>query len=667
MRNDLNSLRTPDLPPLLTQSVVERLLRWTQEAQRGLGCDNACVHLLSADRRRLICQAISDGFRATHLAYGLDVTASPGAFQAIRDQLPVAVDDALGDQRVARVARERYGLRACLYAPLVVDGRGVGVAIFSFQRPHAWSADEVAAARVLADECTGMLPDTSETAWPLQASAAEPRLRAMLDTAPGLLLAVDRGLVVFDSNSALVELADRDHQVWLFDLLQRSSRAEDLCLAMVDIFEGQRPSFAGLTELDRHFWRVDLRPIPSGDSGLVRAVAVSCSDIESSLQARQMLEEVRQNEALGRISASVAHEYNNLMQILSVSLESLGDGADEPARERARAAAANALDRGSKLARQLLTFAQAQPTEPSRLDLRQRIATWWPLLESTVGHERPLELALEPCEPVVADPEQLRLALINLLLNARDASHPGQAIQVRLGSRRHEDGESGGQDTVLAVRDTGIGMTGHLLRRATEPFVTTKPKGLGVGLGLAVAKSITEAAGGSLHIESTIGKGTTVELRLPAAKSDARPASPATEPEAVLKGRVLVVEDEDLTLEWLRRVLHRGGYETRLAATGKDMRRLLQEEPEWPQLVVLDMILPDAEGGQLYRELQTVRPGLPVVVSTGYADGSELVSIRQDGHPILTKPYSAKDLLATISGLPAVVQATDRTGSILSS
>ncbi len=657
----------PDPQPLLTNSAVERLLHWTQEAQRSLGCDNVCIHLLSADRRRLICQAISHGFRATHLAYGLDVTAAPGAFHAIRDQKTVAVDNALDDERVARVARERYGLSACLYTPLVVDGRGVGVTIFSFQQPHTWSADEQAAAKALTDECVSLLPDTSEAAWPSQASAAEPRLRTMLDAAPGLLLAVDRSLMVFDSNSTLVELADRDHQAWLFDLLQRSSRAKDLCLAMVDIFEGLRPSFAGLTELDHQFWRIDLRPIPPSDGGPVRAIAVSCGNLESSLQARQILEDVRQTEALGRISASVAHEYNNLMQILSASLESLTGDSDESTCERARAAAADALDRGSKLARQLLTFAQAQPTEPRRFDLRQRIVAWWPLLESTVGRDRPLELALEPCAPVVADPEQLRLALINLLLNARDASHPGQGIQVRLGTRRDDDHRGGGRDTVLAVRDTGVGMTGDVLHRATEPFVTTKPRGLGVGLGLAVAKSIATAAGGSLHIESAIGQGTTVELRLPATEVDVPQPRQVTEPETASKGRVLVVEDEDLTLEWLHRILQRSGFETRLAATGEEMRRLLQAEPGWPQLVVLDMILPDAEGGQLYRELQKARPGLPVVVSTGYADGREIVSIRQDGHPILTKPYSAQDLLTTISELPGLAQTRAGTGSVPSS
>jgi signal transduction histidine kinase len=224
-------------------------------------------------------------------------------------------------------------------------------------------------------------------------------------------------------------------------------------------------------------------------------------------------------EAIGQLTAGLAHDFNNLLQIVNGSLEMMKHKRhDERAFERHHAAATAGAERGAKLTHQLLAFARRTRLEPKGVDLTQLVTSFGELLETSVGQKAELYLSLQRRLPEVrVDPVHLEMALLNIVVNARDASPNGGAITVRT-KAAHLNGEAAahhlepGDYVMLSVSDEGTGMPPHVLARATEPFFTTKPQGQGTGLGLAMAQGFVQQSGGRLEIDSEPGRGTTVRM-----------------------------------------------------------------------------------------------------------------------------------------------------------
>ena len=374
---------------------------------------------------------------------------------------------------------------------------------------------------------------------------------------------------------------------------------------------------------------------------------------ESWLQAQKM-------EAIGQLSAGMAHDFNNLLQVINGNLEValLGTGPQHKAAEPIRRAQRATMQAG-KLTQQLLTFARKQRLEPKRLSLNSLVVEFSDMLVRTLGEKIDLRLDLKPGLPACTiDPTYLEMALLNVVLNARDAMPGGGAVTVGtavLGEeRRRLLGLSPDSYVCICVLDEGEGMTPEVRRRATEPFFTTK--GPGTGLGLAMVHGFVQQSHGKLDIESEPGRGTMVRMVFrvaeQAASDDAslaeRRGGTQDEPQQ-RRCRILVVEDNDDVRELAESMLEMAGYEVLSAPSGERALGLL-ESGEQADLLFTDVIMPGGMNGlELIERVHARRPGLPVLVTTGYMD-----ELPGRGKPsgtldVLSKPYQHQDLLDRVS------------------
>ncbi|WP_434625322.1 PAS domain S-box protein [Azospirillum sp. B2RO_4] len=400
------------------------------------------------------------------------------------------------------------------------------------------------------------------------------------------------------------------------------------------------------------FWAsVVIDPIRD-ETGTLRGFAKVTRDITERRKAQQALDEAREAlaqaqkmEAVGQLTGGVAHDFNNLLQAISSSLElieqRLSAGRTDIAPFAATARAA--VDRAASLTRRLLAFARRQPLKPERADLNLLVVGLWDLLGRSVGEEIRLERRLaEPLWPVHADVNQIESALLNLVINARDAMPEGGCVTVETANASlrpadlvNDPGVEPGDYAVLTVRDSGTGMPPDVLARVFEPFFTTKPIGQGTGLGLSQLYGFARQSGGFVRIDSAVGRGTAVHLHLPRDRDAAAQSAPAPSPSAAPaaipappigragRGTVLVVEDEELVRMLLVEVLEGDGYTVLEAADGPAaLARLAAAGPEAKppvDLLVTDVGLPGLNGRQLAEAAQAHYPDLKVLFLTGYA------------------------------------------------
>jgi PAS domain S-box-containing protein len=376
---------------------------------------------------------------------------------------------------------------------------------------------------------------------------------------------------------------------------------------------------------------------------------------EAYLQAQKM-------EAIGQLTAGMAHDFNNLLQVINGNLEvatlSLGnEAAARGALERAQ----RATMRAGRLTQQLLTFARKQRLEPKRINVNGLVVEFSEMLVRTLGEKIDLRLDLRPGLPAcLLDPTHLEMALLNVLINARDAMPDGGEVTVGTAVVLDEDRLKAhhlppGTYVTLCAIDKGAGMPPDVLRRATEPFFTTK--GPGTGLGLAMVHGFVQQSHGRLEIESKPGEGTTVRMIFPIADRRAEPNPGAVEQHeappseladmAGARPCVLVVEDNDDVRDLAESVLAMAGYAVQSAASGEQALELVDQGTA-VDLLFTDVIMPGGMNGlELVEKLRRLRPKLPVLVTTGYMD--ELPAReRGRGLDILAKPYRHEDLLERV-------------------
>jgi CheY-like chemotaxis protein len=383
---------------------------------------------------------------------------------------------------------------------------------------------------------------------------------------------------------------------------------------------------------------------------------------------------VRDIEALGRVASVIGHELTNVLQVLSNSIDRLADPAASGSAIVRMARAS--LERGVRLARQLQAFARVSPPRVQRLDPHQALANWMPLLEDALGPDRILELRLRAAGAILVDPGQLQSAIAHLLTNARDATPPGSIVVAELSRVERAAGPA----CRIAVTDRGEGMTPEVAHQAVEPFFTTRAPGHGLGLGLTIARMVAESHGGYLEVDSRVGTGTTVSISLPIADSEAlsqrpgsraprpgpaaaaaaapppaavgsatsTPAPPAPTP-APKPARVLVVDDEEAIAEYFRIILSAEQYDVTVAPSLQRAIETFTRDHLKFDTVLLDMMLGDGTGLDLYRRVREMRPDLPVVVCTGFAENDSLELIREDGHEVLLKPCTRHEVLRAVN------------------
>jgi PAS domain S-box-containing protein len=374
-------------------------------------------------------------------------------------------------------------------------------------------------------------------------------------------------------------------------------------------------------------------------------------------QAEEALRQSQKIEAVGQLTGGVAHDFNNLLTIVLGNLELIERTACDGPLARYVRSATQAAERGAKLAEQLLAFSRKQRLSPKPTDLNRLVADMQNLLRHTLGAAIVIEtrLGAEPWSAMV-DANQIELVILNLAINARDAmTASGGVVTIstaNVGLRPSEDSTlAAGQYVMVTVADTGAGMPAHVLARVFEPFFTTKEVGKGSGLGLSMVYGVATQLGGSVRIDSQPGEGTAVRLYLPRAQEAAEPAVSAVARNAAGSveagsATILLVDDDDdvraVTADSLRGL----GHDVIEGVDGPDALAQLAEHDD-VALLMVDWGMPGMDGIEVARRARLLRPGLAVLLSTGYAELGRLAD-RPAGLLVLRKPYRAQELASQV-------------------
>lgn len=413
---------------------------------------------------------------------------------------------------------------------------------------------------------------------------------------------------------------------------------------------------------------LDIVPIADDGGRYTHFVSVE-RDITERKQMTQQLQTAQRMEAVGRLTGGIAHDFNNLLTVVLGNADMLAEQLlHDPELEPFATMIVQAAGRGASLVRSLLAFARRQSLSPQPVAIDALVRELVPILEASLTRQHRLELQVQPglCCAMV-DPGQLESALLNLVINARDAMQRGGRLLIALENATLDEGFSQanpdvapGEYVMVAVADTGSGIARAHLDRIFDPFFSTKDAGKGSGLGLSSVFGFIKQSGGHITVESVPGEGATFRLYLPRAlqPADARPA-PRREEVSQAQGReVLVVEDDEGIRSLALRYLQQAGYRTREAANGEAALLMLERGP-MPDLLFTDVVMPGSLSGpvlvQILRERQ---PQLPVLFASGFTEEMSIVDDELDRHRLfLVKPYRRDQLLAAIKALLA--QAAD--------
>jgi hypothetical protein len=396
-----------------------------------------------------------------------------------------------------------------------------------------------------------------------------------------------------------------------------------------------------------------------GEDGQVIGFAKITRDITERQEAQRALELAREAlfqsqklEAIGQLTGGIAHDFNNLLMAVLGSLELAQKRLpDDPQINRLIGNAIQGARRGATLTQRMLAFARRQELKREAVDVVELVRGMEDLLAQSLGPQFDLSLEMAPRLPAVeTDPAQLESALVNVVINARDAMPRGGTITLTAGRETVGEGVpdlAPGEYVRLAIADQGEGMDEATLARATEPFFTTKGVGKGTGLGLAMIHGLAAQSGGALRLKSTVGVGTEVELWLPVAlrrpaAAQANVGSPDKAPTRPLT--ILAVDDDELVLLNTAAMLEDLGHTVIQASSGETALRALADGPA-VDLVITDHAMPTMTGAVLAQRIAAERPWLPIVLATGYA---ELPSGEGEGLMRLAKPFGQQDLAAVI-------------------
>ncbi|WP_231639368.1 CHASE3 domain-containing protein [Sphingomonas profundi] len=377
--------------------------------------------------------------------------------------------------------------------------------------------------------------------------------------------------------------------------------------------------------------------------------------------AEGQLRQLQKMESIGQLTGGIAHDFNNMLAIVIGSLDMAKRRSDD--HERVAKCIDNAregAERAAALTARLLAFSRQQPLAPVPIDANKLVSGMSDLLRRTLGEQISVETVLSGgLWRTYADPSQLENAVLNLAVNARDAivstGQEGGRLTIETNNAHLDDDYARdrnevepGQYVLICVSDTGGGMTPDIIERAFDPFFTTKEVGKGTGLGLSQVFGFVKQSGGHIAIYSEPGEGTTVKLYLPRFTGPVIGPRAATPVEAMPEGRadeiILVVEDEQRVRHFSVDALRELGYTAMSAANGQEALRLLAENPSI-LLLFTDVVMPEMNGRRLAEEARAIRPGLPVLYTTGYTRNAVVHNGMLDtGVAFLPKPFTIEQL-----------------------
>jgi PAS domain S-box-containing protein len=368
---------------------------------------------------------------------------------------------------------------------------------------------------------------------------------------------------------------------------------------------------------------------------------------EKSLQAQFV--QAQKMEAVGRLAGGIAHDFNNMLTVIlgECELAQLSLDAADPVGV-ALGRVLDAGQRAARLTRQLLTFSRKQLTAPAIVSARAHVAEFLPMLKRLIGEDITLTLSVDDhgeLDHVLIDRSQFEQVILNLAVNARDAMPHGGALQIRTGV------DPANAQVVIAVTDTGTGIPPELLARLFEPFFTTKAAGKGTGLGLATCFGIVTQCGGTITVESEVGRGTTFRIALP---RSAAPAAAALQPSLALhRGAetIVLVEDEREVRELVARLLRAAGYAVIPMESAASALAWFERGDRSAELLMTDVVMPGMTGTELAAAVHRIKPDLPVLFASGYSDESLSADAIADPDRFIAKPFTPVMIAAKVHAI----------------
>ena len=486
-------------------------------------------------------------------------------------------------------------------------------------------------------------------------SESEARFRAIFDTVMEIVVLMKPDGTVVEVNKTPASWRDRNPRGAIGSKLWEAPTVQNYPQHVEALKEGVRRAAGGdlfrsevLMERDgapTSVLDVSIQPIRTG-SDEIAYLLFEARDITELKAAQDQLRQSQKMEALGQLTGGIAHDFNNLLTVVVGGLDLIAKRVgDEKLLKYANNALA-AAERGARLTGQLLAFSRIQRLEVRPTYVAPLIEEMRPLLRNVLGPGIDKKFDLDPhLVPVMADPTQLEVAVLNLAINARDAMPDGGTLTISSRRRRvTDDGElEPGNYIELSISDTGCGMEPEVATRAFEPFFTTKEVGKGTGLGLSMVYGMARQSGGTARVESEPGKGTTVKLFFRGARRDSE--IPANEGKAGSSSRrkrgaarILVIDDDDEVRSFIVSSLEEFGHQVIEASGGQEgIQRFGEANPD---LVILDFLMPGLSGADVASHILATKPGQRLLFVSGYSETDAIRKVAAEAE-ILAKPFRA--------------------------
>ncbi len=487
---------------------------------------------------------------------------------------------------------------------------------------------------------------------------SEERYRTLVEGVRDIIFALSPEGTISSLNPAFETITGWRREAWVGQPFERLVHAEDLPLALEllgRVVRGElRPASQFRVRTAKSDYRVgEFSATPQLHEGRLVGILGIGRDVTERVQLEQQLRQAQKMEAVGRLAGGIAHDFNNILTAITgyadLLLEDLG--ATDPRRQDADEIH-KAADRAAGLTRQLLAFSRQQVLQPTVLEVNKLVSDLEKMLRRLLGEDVALTTQLAPTTGrVKADPGQLEQVIMNLAVNARDAMPNGGKLTLETGNVDLDESYAtdhyparAGPFVMLAVSDTGTGMSEATQAHMFEPFFTTKEKGKGTGLGLATVYGIVKQSGGFIWVYSEVGHGTTFKLYLPRVQELAERASqPAQTPARAARGTetVLVVEDEAPVRSVARQVLERHGYTVLEAPSAEAALDIATRYSGAIHLLLTDVVMPGLNGRELATRLADLRPDARVIFMSGYTDDAVTRhGVLEPGSAYVQKPFT---------------------------
>ncbi len=572
-----------------------------------------------------------------------------------------------------REAASRRGYASVCALPLITDGQPLGAIGIYSASPDAFDAEEVGQLTELADDLAFgivVLRTRNEHRRAEQALiASEERFKRLVQNSNDIIATLDENYVFTSVSGPVGNLLGYQPEELVGTSGLGSIHPDDAKNARTAFFEGlgQRGAVHRLEYRFRHkdgTW-IDLEAVGTNrlHDASVRGIILNIRDMSDRKKGesergklQNQLQQAMKMEAVGRLAGGIAHDFNNLLTVVTgnIELAKLALNPTDPV-VRHLDEVANASQSAASLTRQLLSFSRRQLIEPRVVDLNALVDNLQKMLVRLIGENIVLRTALDAnCHPVFVDPGQFEQVLVNLVVNARDAMPTGGNLLIETANReldqdycaRHPSVQPG-QFVMLAVSDTGHGMSEEVRLQLFEPFFTTKPKGQGTGLGLATIFGAVNQAGGTIEAYSELNQGSTFKIYLPRSGESPEVYAAAGQCSTSPTGHetVLLVEDDASVRELTCRILQRLGYQVLIATNGSESLDIADKFDGRIDLLMTDVVLPGLSGREIAERIQVARPGTQVLFTSGYTENVVVHhGIVDKNLNFIGKPYSLQAL-----------------------